>query len=342
MGPEIAELEQKLADYCGVREVISCSSGTDALWLPLLARSVGPDDAVFLPSFTFTATAEAVALTGATPVFVDVQEHDFNVDPDSLVAAIADIDAKGELTPRGIISVDLFGQPADYPALRTVADRHDLWLLDDAAQSFGATHDGKKVGSLADVTATSFFPAKPLGCYGDGGAIFTDDADLAEIMRSIRVHGRGTGKYDNVRIGTNARLDTMQAAILLQKLSIFDDELTARDRVARRYRDGLADVVRVPVVRNEATTAWAQYVIMTENRDRVQEALRRDGIPTQIYYPKPLHAQTAYGDYPIVPGGLPVSERLTKLVLALPMHPYLDEPTQDRIIAGVREAATAA
>ncbi len=340
MGPEVRVLEERLAAFAGVRHVVSCASGTDALQLPLMAWSIGPGDAVFVPAFTFAATAEVVALVGATPVFVDVLPDSFNMEPASLDAAIEATRAEGRLRPAAVIPVDLFGQPADYDTLQPVADRHGLRLLADTAQGFGAHYRGRRTGSIGDAASTSFFPAKPLGCYGDGGAVFTDDDELAAILRSLRVHGQGTDKYDNVRIGVNGRLDTMQAAILLEKLAIYEEEIAARDRVANAYSAALAGVSETPALIPDATSIWAQYTIKIDDRDGVADRLKAAGVPTAIYYPRPLHRQTAYRDYPTAPGGLPVSEALADRVLSLPMHPYLDRATQDRIIAAVIDAAT--
>ncbi|HWP27209.1 MAG TPA: DegT/DnrJ/EryC1/StrS family aminotransferase [Xanthobacteraceae bacterium] len=335
MGPEVGRLEQELAAYCGVKHAIGCSSGTDALVLALMALEVRPGDAVFVPSFTFAATAEAVVLVGATPVFVDCLESTFNMDVASLARAIQAIQQQKKLRPAGAITVDLFGQPADYDAIEPVLRQHGLWLVADAAQSFGSAYRGRRAGAIGKIATTSFFPAKPLGCYGDGGAIFTDDDALAAVMRSLLFHGKGDDKYDNVRIGMNGRLDTLQAAILLEKLRIFDDELKARDRIAARYTEKLGKVARVPAIVRGANSVWAQYTIMVERRDRVARELNAQGIPTAIYYPKPLHRQTAYKAYPCAPGGLPVSDKIAQYVLSLPMHPYLDEATQDRIVAAV-------
>jgi dTDP-4-amino-4,6-dideoxygalactose transaminase len=274
---------------------------------------------------------------GATPVFADVRAETFNLDPTSLTAAIS-VARESGLTPRAVIPVDLFGQPADYGAIAEVAEGADLWVLADAAQSFGGSLGPERAGALGDVGATSFFPAKPLGCYGDGGAIFTDDSDLAALLRSLRVHGSGETKYDTARVGLNSRLDTLQAAILLQKLAIFDDEMKRRQVVAERYRTGLGNSVATPRVKEPLVSAWAQYTIRSERRDDIAAHLRAQGIPTAIYYPKPLHQQTAYRGYPIAPGGAPVSEELSRTVLSLPMHPYLEESVQDRIVAAVREA----
>jgi len=317
--------------------VLSCASGTDALILPLLAWGVGEGDAVFVPSFTFVATAEVVALVHATPVFVDVLPDTFNMDADSLDAAVGEAERRG-LRPRAVIPVDLFGQPADYARLASVAQKHGLRVLADTAQGFGARLNGTETGRFGDATATSFFPAKPLGCYGDGGAVFTEDDALIETLRSLRVHGQGRDKYDNVRIGINGRLDTLQAAILLEKLAIFADELEARQRIAERYNAALEDIAGVPRLMDGATSSWAQYTIRIEGRDAIAARLKEQGIPTAIYYPIPLHRQTGYLDYPAAPGGLPVSERLAGEVLSLPMHPYLEPDVQDRIVAAVREA----
>jgi len=339
LGPEVRALEADLAQFCGVRHAISCASGTDALILVLMAAGVGPGDAVICPSFTFTATAEVVALVGATPVFADVEEASFNLDPESLRRACATARRAG-LRPKAVIPVDLFGQPADYDRIRPVVEAENLFVLDDAAQSFGASYGNRRIGALAPATATSFFPAKPLGCYGDGGAVFTDDDELAQVMRSIRVHGEGRDKYDCVRIGINGRLDTIQAAILIEKLKIFPDEIAARARVAERYSAGLADVAIVPAVAPGATSVWAQYTIRLApgRRDGFALALKAQGIPTAIYYPIPLHRQLPYRGFPVTDGGAPVSERLAEEVISLPMHAYLDEPTQDRVIAAVRGA----
>ena len=338
MGPEIQALEERLAEFAGVRHVISCASGTDALQLPLMAWGVGPGDAVFVPAFTFAATAEVVALVGATPVFVDVLGDSFNIDPASLEASIEAVAAEGKLRPAAVIPVDLFGQPADYDDLSPIAERHGLRLLADTAQGFGAHYRDRRTGSIGDAASTSFFPAKPLGCYGDGGAVFTDDDDLAATMRSLRIHGQGADKYDNVRIGLNGRLDTIQAAILLEKLAIFDDEIVARQAVADRYSDALRGVVDVPGLEAGRNSVWAQYTIMTAGRDAVADQLKASGVPTAIYYPCPLNRQTAYRDYPSAPQGLPVSEAICHRVLSLPMHPYLDDATQDRIVAATIDA----
>jgi dTDP-4-amino-4,6-dideoxygalactose transaminase len=339
LGPEVRALESELAKFCGARHAITCASGTDALMLALMAKGIGPGDAVFCPSFTFCATAEVVALVGATPVFVDVEADSFNIDPTSLAAALPVAKRLG-LTPKAVIPVDLFGLPADFDAIAPVANSAGLFVLDDAAQAFGAMYKGRALGTSGHVTATSFFPAKPLGCYGDGGAVFTDDDALAETIVSLRVHGQGSDKYDNVRIGLTSRLDTMQAAILIEKLKIFPDEIAARNDAARRYAQGLSDLVTVPQVPSGSTSVWAQYTIRIGDgrRDKVAAALKAEGIPTAIYYPIPLHRQQAYKHYPVGEGGLPVSDRLAAEVLSLPMHAYLDAATQDRVIDAVRRA----
>ena len=339
LGPEVAELEKRLADFCGARFALTCASGTDALLLALMAKGIGPGDAVFVPSFTFVATAEVVVLLNATPMFVDVDADTFLMDVQSLKAA-AEAAGKQGLTPKAVIPVDLFGQPADYEQIQEIADTFELIVVGDAAQSFGAMRAGKRVGSLAPISATSFFPAKPLGCYGDGGAVFTDDEMVVDVLRSLRVHGQGSNKYDNVRIGINGRMDTMQAAILLEKLSIFEDEIAARQRVADRYNKGLADIVRTPRIEEDATCVWAQYTIRVADRDGVAAHLKASGIPTAVYYPIPLHRQGAYRSFPTAPGGLPVSERLATEVLSLPMHPYLNETDQGRIVDAVRAVCT--
>lgn len=338
MGPEVAELERRLAAYTGARHVISCASGTDALLIAMMAKGVGPGDAVLCPAFTYTATPETIALLGATPVFVEVEAATFNVKPDGLSAGMAAARAKG-LRPVGVIAVDLFGLPADYDQLCALARQNGLWLLADAAQSFGATYHGRQTGTLGDITATSFFPAKPLGCYGDGGAIMTDDDGLAEVMRSIRLHGKGGDKYDIVRVGVNGRLDTIQAAVLIEKLKIFPSEAEARQSVAERYREGLVGVVEAPFVPNDRTSIWAQYTVRVPagKRDTLAKALAAEGIPTQVYYPRPLHHQPAYAGCPIAEGGVPVSERLPGEVLSLPMHPYMTPSDQERVIAAVRK-----
>ncbi len=339
MGPEVGAFETELAAFCGAKYALSCSSGTDALVMTLMAKGIGRGDAVFCPTFTFCATAESIALVGATPVLVDVDPDTFNIDVASLKSAIGTAKAEG-LKPKAVIPVDLFGLPADHDAIAEIADVDGLFILDDAAQGFGGTYKGRAVGTFGLATATSFFPAKPLGCYGDGGAVLTDDEELLAILKSVRVHGGGSDKYDNVRLGLTARLDTIQAAVLLEKLKIFRDEIETRNRVAERYSRALKDVVTVPVVPDGYSSVWAQYTLRLASgrRDELARALQAEGIPTAIYYAKPLHRQTAYRDFPIAAAGLAVSERLADEVISLPMHAYLDEPTQDRIVDAVQRA----
>jgi dTDP-4-amino-4,6-dideoxygalactose transaminase len=339
LGPEVRELEAALAAFCGARHAVTCASGTDALLLVLMAKGIGPGDAVICPSFTFCATAEVVVLTGATPVFADVDAATFNIAAASAARAVEAARQAG-LNPRMIIPVDMFGLPADLVAVNKLAAAEKLFVLDDAAQGFGGSAGNRKVGVLADATATSFFPAKPLGCYGDGGAVFTDDDAMRDLLVSLRVHGMGTDRYDNVRIGLTARLDTIQAAVLIEKLKIFTDEIEERNRIARRYAQHLADVVTVPVVPDNMTSVWAQYTIRIKagTREAFAAALKAQGVPTAVYYPKPLHRQEAYRHYPADANGLPVTDMLADEVISLPMHAYLDDPTQDRIIAAVRRA----
>lgn len=339
MGPEVAALEEALAAQCGGRHTITCSSGTDALLMGLMAAGVGHGDAVFVPAFTFAATAEVVVRVGAVPFFVDVRSDTFDMDADSLEATIAACDSQG-LRPAAVIPVDLFGQPADYRTILPIARRNNLFVLCDAAQSFGATLDNAAVGTLGDATAVSFFPTKPLGCYGDGGAVLTDDDELATRLRSLRVHGKGKAKYDNVRIGLNARLDTIQAAVLLEKLRIFKDEVAARQLIAARYSKGLAPIVPPPVVRQGTTSVWAQYTIAIDDRDRVLAHLQERSIAAGVYYPTPLNRQEAYKYYPLSPQGAPNAEQLARQVVSLPLHPYLDEQSQDSVIAAVRDSVS--
>ena len=337
LGPEVKAFEQELAAFCGARHAVGCASGTDALVLALRAKGVGLGDAVFCPSFTFCATAEVVALVGAVPVFVDVHAETFNMDADGLAAAIGTAKRLG-LVPKAVIPVDLFGLPADHAAIAAVAQAESLWVLDDAAQAFGAGLGNRKLGTFGEMTATSFFPAKPLGCYGDGGAILTDDDALADLLRSLRMHGQGSDRYDNVRIGLASRLDTIQAAVLREKLKIFPEEIAARNAIARRYDDGLRDAAIVPRVPDGASSVWAQYTIRVTGgrRDGLAAGLKAEGIPSAIYYPIPLHRQQAYKHYPVGAGGVAISERLADEVISLPMHAYLDEATQARIIGAVR------
>jgi dTDP-4-amino-4,6-dideoxygalactose transaminase len=339
LGPEVRTFETELAAFCGARHVVTCASGTDALVLTLRAMGVGPGDAVLCPSFTFCATAEVAALVGATPVFVDVDAATFNIDANGIAGAVATAREAG-LRPKAIIPVDLFGLPADHGAVQAAAKAENLLVLDDAAQSFGATCNNRRLGTFGQATATSFFPAKPLGCYGDGGAVTTDDDGFADALRSLRVHGQGSDKYDNIRIGLASRLDTIQAAILIEKLKIFPDEIDARNRIANRYSEGLGDVVVVPRVPAGYTSVWAQYTIRVAGgrRDAFAAALKADGVPTAIYYPIPLHRQQAYKHYPVGKGGVAVSDRLAAEVISLPMHAYLDAATQDRIVDASRRA----
>jgi dTDP-4-amino-4,6-dideoxygalactose transaminase len=347
MGPEIQILEEKLAQYVGVKHAISCASGTDALVLALMANEIGPGDAVFTTPFTFIATAEVIRLLGATPVFVDIDPQTFNMDPlklDMAIRVLLDNETSVAATPgsdipllpRGIIAVDLFGQPADYEKISTIAGNHGLFVLEDAAQSFGAEYKGKKACSLAPIGCTSFFPAKPLGCYGDGGMCFTDSENLYEIIGSLRVHGKGAHKYDNIRIGTNGRMDTLQAAILLAKFDIFPEEIELRQQVARRYDQLLnqQDQVQLPMVPQEMKSAWAQYSILARDenhRAHLQAKLNEAGIPTAIYYPTPLHLQTAFKFLGYKAGDFPVSEDFSGRIFSLPMHPYLSAADQERI-----------
>jgi UDP-2-acetamido-2-deoxy-ribo-hexuluronate aminotransferase len=339
MGPEVAEAEAQLAAYTGVQHAITCASGTDALLMVLMAKGVGPGDAVITTPFTFIATAEVIALAGATPVFVDIEPRTFNMDVHALEEALSTWPSKPRtqsLRPKAVIPVDLFGQPADYDAINGIARRYGVFVLEDAAQSFGATYKGRRAGALAEAAATSFFPAKPLGCYGDGGAIFTDDEALAETLISIRVHGQGSHRYDHVRLGINGRFDSLQAAVLLAKLEIFPEEVAARERVARRYHEALQDLVEVPYVAPECTSIWAQYSVLSDARDELQGRLKTAGIPTAIYYPKPLHLQPAFAHLGDRPGDFPVSETAAGRIFSLPMHPYLAPDDQDFIIRTLR------
>jgi len=338
MGPEIQTFEGLLAKFGELERAVSCSNGTDAIQLPLMAWNIGPGDAVFVPSFTFASTAEVVALVGATPVFIEVLPDTFNMDPQRLLAAIEEVEAEGKLTPRAVIAVDLFGQIANYPALQKITADKGLKLIADAAQGFGSTLDGSQAGKWADVVTTSFFPAKPLGCYGDGGAVLTNDHAVADIMASLRVHGKGSDKYDNVRIGMNARLDTIQAAVLIEKIAIFPGEIEKRNKVAKQYTQGLHNVVTTPFVPEGFVSTWAQYTIRVSDREAVQAKLKEANVPAVVYYPTPLHMQTAYSKFPIGGGELAVSEQLAGEVLSLPMHPYMEDDVINYIIESVREA----
>jgi len=340
-GPEVRELETALGEFSGAKHVVTCANGTDALQIALMALGIGPGDAVFVPSFTYTATAEVILLLGARPVFVDSDPDTFNIDFDSVEAAVQRIRQGGELRPAALMTVDLFGQPVDYDRARQVADRHGLAFVSDAAQGFGADNKGRRVGSgMADLTTTSFFPAKPLGCYGDGGAIFTDDDDLCAAIRSICLHGKGDAKYDVVRIGVNSRLDTIQAAVLLPKLAAFPEELERRHAVASAYIERLRNHVATPIAAGEQERfAWAQFTIKVDNRASVQAHLKEAGIPSNVYYPLPMHLQPAYREFGEGEGSLPAAERLSQIVLSLPMHPYLSAPEVelvcDAVIAAV-------
>ena len=338
-GPQVAALERALETFCGARHAITCANGTDAIGLCLMALGLRPGDAVLVPSFTFASTAEVVAWLGATPVFADINEKTYTVNPCGLEPGLAAARQHG-LRPRALIAVDLFGQPADYAALETFCRRHDLALICDAAQSLGATYDGRRVGSIGSFTTTSFFPSKPLGCYGDGGAIFTDDDARAALLRSIHVHGRGADKYDNVRIGMNSRLDTIQAAVLLEKLTIFPEEIALRQTVADRYLDALEGVAGMPTLKPGSTSVWAQFTIRVPaaRRASLVNDLKANGIPTAIYYPTPLHRQTAYRGFPVAGNGLPASDTAAAEVVSLPMHPYLSRSAQDRIATAIRDA----
>ena len=366
MGPQVKELEKQLAEYVGVKHCLTCANGTDALTLALKAWGIGPGDAVFVPDFTFFSSAEVVPLEGATPVFVDVCEETFNIDVDDLERAVKEVLAEGRLRPRVVVAVDLFGLPADYAAIRAVTDRYGLLVLEDGAQGFGGTIDGKRACSFGDISTTSFFPAKPLGCYGDGGAVFTDNDEWAALIESYRVHGKGTFKYDNVRIGLNSRLDTVQAAVLQVKLEAFADyELDAVNVAAEKYTALLKDIVATPVIPSSFRSSWAQYTIRLashEQRDALQSALKAEGIPSMVYYPKPLHRQAAFADFSTRPDGLgrndnerlsfraepkaklrnlnlcPVATSLCDRVLSLPMHPYITVEEIDSVCGVIRQA----
>ncbi|MDB4442202.1 DegT/DnrJ/EryC1/StrS family aminotransferase [bacterium] len=364
MGPEIKTLEQRLADYVGVKHAIGCASGTDALLMALMALKIGPGDAVFTSPFTFIATAEVITLLGATPVYVDINPETFNIDPAKLDQAVSALKANDSnlhplpitdnpspninnplpLTLKAVIGVDIFGLPAEYEHIDAVAREHDLLVIEDAAQSFGAELNGTKAGSFGNIACTSFFPAKPLGCYGDGGMCFTDDDELANIMESVRVHGKGDHKFDNVRIGINGRLDSLQAAILLAKFDIFPEEIELRQQVANRYATllGADPQIKVPSIPPGATSAWAQYSILATNenqRTQLQNNLKEDGIPTAIYYPQPLHLQSAFSSLGYQKGDFPISEDCARRIFSLPMHPYLTEEEQQKIAGRIGHTA---
>ncbi len=339
LGEQVQQFEAGLADFCGAKHAIGVANGTDALILVLEALGIGPGDAVICPSFTFAATAEVVAWMGATPVFAEIDEATYNIDPKALAAAL-DTARKHELRPRALITVDLFGQSCDYAPIEAFCKQNELVLISDSAQGYGANYKGRVAGAIGDFATTSFFPAKPLGCYGDGGAILTDSDEHADLLRSLRFHGKGSYKYDNVRVGVNSRLDTIQAAVLIEKLKVYAEELEKRQLVAQRYTQALKDLVVTPYVMPDCVSTWAQYTIRVDadRRDAFQAALKAKGVPTTVYYPKPLHQQTAYKHFPVAGNGLPISERVAQEVVALPMHPYLDVATQDYIIEAVREA----
>ncbi len=340
-GKQVTELEEQLAKYVGVKHCITCANGTDALTLALMAWGIGEGDAVFVPDFTFFASAETVAYEGATPIFVDVEQSSFNMSPESLEQAIEAVVKDGKLKPMAIVAVDLFGQPADYTRIRKIADKYDLFILEDAAQGFGGRIGEKEACSFGDIATTSFFPAKPLGCYGDGGAIFTDNDEWAELIRSFRIHGKGADKYDNVRIGMNSRLDTLQAAVLQVKLQAFREyELEAVNKVAENYTEALRDVVETPGVKDGFYSSWAQYSILLESeemRDGLQAALKEKGIPSMIYYPKGMHEQGAFLDTACTVVDLSVTTSMCKRILALPMHPYMEEAEIQAVIDAIRE-----
>jgi dTDP-4-amino-4,6-dideoxygalactose transaminase len=335
MGPEVHEFESNLKEFTQARHAITCANGTDALTLVLMAWGIGPGDAVFVPSFTYVATAEAPAQLGATPFFVDVHPDTFNINPESFKQAIMDCKDSG-LRPAVVIPVDLFGQPADIDTITEIAKSEGVKVLVDGAQSFGATSRGRRVGTMGDATATSFFPAKPLGCYGDGGAIFTDNTEDAALITSLRLHGKGSEKYDNVRIGLNSRLDTIQAAILIEKLKIFPNELVLRNQVAKNYSLNLSSSVITPVVMQDSTSVWAQYTLVLDDREAFQEKMRQSNIPFAVYYPKAISQQYGYKDFPRVSTGLEVSESLSSKVLSLPMHPYINDQFFSEINAALK------
>ena len=339
MGPEVFELEEKLAAYVGVKHCISCSSGTDALLIPLMAKGIGKGDAVLTTPFTYIATAEVIALLGATPIFMDIYPETFNMNPIGINDAVNHANGKG-LKPKAIIPVDLFGLPARYRLIEEQAEKYNIFVLEDAAQGFGGAIRDRKAGSFGHVAATSFFPAKPLGCYGDGGAIFTNDDELAEIMSSIRVHGSGSDRYDNIRIGINGRLDTIQAAILLEKLNIFDDEVGSKNKVAEYYSSNIKESIKTPHVPNGYLSSWAQYsLILPEDLERqsVMNQLKSKDIPSMVYYQTPLHLQSVFNKLGYKIGHFPVSEDISNTILSLPMHPYLDEKNQNKVLNAISD-----
>jgi dTDP-4-amino-4,6-dideoxygalactose transaminase len=337
LGPEVSELETRLAEFAGIGRALSCANGTDAILIPLMAWGIGPGDAVFVPSFTFAATAEVVVLAGASPVFVDIDPDTYNMSPASLKAAIEAVKAAGELTPKAVIAVDLFGQPADYPALAPIAREHGLKLVSDCAQGYGCTLDGKASLHWADALTVSFYPAKPLGAYGDGGAVLCKDDALFDVMKSVRVHGEGASRYEYARIGLNSRLDTLQAAILLAKLDVFAEEIEMRQSVADRYAGGFGNMIKIPHIIDGAQSTWAQYTVEVDDREGFRDHLAKQGVPTAIYYPIPLHMHEPYAGYPVAPGGLPATEAAALRVVSLPMHPDMPQADIDRVIAAVTE-----
>ena len=342
LGPQVERFETKLAKFAVAKHAISCANGTDAILLPLLAWNIGSGDAVFCPSFTYCATAEVIALRGATPVFVDIDRNTYNMDPESLKTAIAQIQQQGKLTPRAVIIVDLFGQCADYPALAPIIRDAGMKVISDCAQGFGSTLKGQHPLAWADVQTTSFFPAKPLGCYGDGGAVLTNDDALNDLLRCLRFHGRSDAPFDNDHIGMNSRLDTIQAAVLLPKLAIFADEIQRRNEIAARYTDGLKDyVTRRPMLMEGIVSTWAQYTIEVPDAELFTAALRAKDIPSARYYPLPIHMQTAYKEYPVAENGLPNTMACRNHVVSLPMHAYLAQEDQKLIIETAQNALKA-
>ncbi len=333
MGPEIKELEKTLSVFCGAKHAITCSNGTDALLLGLMAYEVGPGDAIFTTPFTFFATAEVISMLGATPVFVDIDPRTFNIDPEQLAKEVSRVKAEGKFNAKGVIPVNLFGLAPDFDSIDQIAKANDLFVLEDTAQGFGGEYKGRISGTLGDISSTSFFPAKPLGCYGDGGAVFTDDDVLADKMKSLRVHGKGVDKYDNVRVGLNARLDTLQAAILLPKLSIFPKEIELRQQVASRYTSNLEGLVETPYVPAGYKSVWAQYSVLSDHREPIQAALKEAGIPSVVYYPVPCHLSTAFNDLGYKKGDMPVSEATSERIFSLPMHPYITPEVADKVVA---------
>ncbi|WP_394692828.1 DegT/DnrJ/EryC1/StrS family aminotransferase [Hyphobacterium sp.] len=336
LGPQVSELESRLAEFAGAPHGIACANGTDAIVLPLLAMGITKGDAVFVPSFTFASSAEVIPWTRATPVFVDVDPLTYNMDPESLKAAVEMVKAEGRLRPACVIAVDLFGQMADYPAIKVICEQHGMKLISDAAQGYGATLDGKHSIEWADALTISFYPAKPLGCYGDGGAVLVKDAEMRDLIKSYRVHGEGKARYEYARIGLNSRLDTIQAAILLVKLDVFAEELTLRQRAADIYNKGLKDAVKTPQLAPGATCTWAQYTIEVDNREAFRSYLSSHGVPTAVYYPIPLHMQPPYASYPVVPGGLPVTMKKCERVVSLPMHADIRSQDQQRVVEAIQ------